>query len=228
VGPGQSVEMPGWGPLLWQSVSQAQPSGPGGSPAGRPCPPSPRPAASPARGIPLWGRRGPPQFALGACCHFFFPEQVFSRTDIPLCGTEVSRTWVRWRLCGCTSECPVLAAAPALGRGFGGPGGAAGAGRQGPWAWVLLVYPGVDTGSLTPPKGPGRAAQGEQRLRQPGHSPPLLLVPTLLRESPRPEGTAFEGAALSGLLDEAARTILGRPGLARMPPPSAQSTPSPW
>lgn len=130
---------------------------------------------------------------------------------------------MRRRLCGCASERPVLAAVPSPGWGFRGPGGAAGAGRQGPWAWVLLVYPGLETGSPMPPEGPGCAAGGEQHLRQPSRSPTLLLVSIRLRESPRPERAAFEVVALLGLLDEAACTILGRPGLVRHlhPPPRA-------
>lgn len=84
----------------------------------------------------------------------------------------------------------MLEPVPLLARGFGGPGEAAGAKRQGLWAWVLLVY-WVETGSLTPPKGPGCAAGGGQRLGQPGCSPTPLLLSTWLRGSPRLEGTGL-------------------------------------
>ena len=92
----------------------------------------------------------------------------------------------------------MLAAVPSPGWGFRGPGGAAGAGRQGPWAWVLLVYPGVETGSPMPPEGPGCAAGGEQHLRQPSRSPTLLLVSIRLRESPRRTGSGEERAGPGG------------------------------
>lgn len=117
----------------------------------------------------------------------------------------------------CAPSCP----------GFRGSGGSCWGQAAGP---VGLGPAGVLGGDRQPdaPKGPGMCCGGWAASR----AARLLSNPTLAFHlapgKPQAGGDRFEAAAVSGLLDEAACTIFGRPGLGGgrlLPPPRAPPRP---